>query len=104
MIKPRAEFLRQVRGLRGVTDSSKDTKEGICRMFEDWSLAWPHMPTGMRGIGQFLGEVGEDQIGRVMLRNLSQKGSEHTGLDLWSSGARRLLLEAEVIGKEITMV
>lgn len=31
---------------------------------------------------QFLWEVGGDQIRRVMLRGLSQKGLEHTGLHL----------------------
>lgn len=37
---------------------------------------------GARSNGQFLGEVGEDQIRRVMPRNFSWKGPEHTGLHL----------------------
>lgn len=36
--------------MEGVADSSKDKKEGLCGMFEDWSLVW-----GQGVMGNFLG-------------------------------------------------
>lgn len=68
---------------------------------------------GARSNGQFLGEVGEDQIRRVMPRNFSWKSPEHTGLHLCFGdnecghtvpAGQGLFLEGEAIEKGIMMV